>query len=79
MPSKNRTRRNKRKDINKCYEINKDVILSERKEKYDKHLFAPLKKLINKYNKKIEILNSSRDQECTNKKHCKKGIVCDKQ
>ena len=32
MPSKDRTRRNKRKDINKCYEINKDVTLSERKE-----------------------------------------------
>ena len=43
MPSKDRMKRNKRKDINNCYEINKDVILSERKEKYDNHLLAPLK------------------------------------
>ena len=42
MPSKDRMRRNK-KDINKYYEIKKDVILSEKKEKYDKHLLAPLK------------------------------------
>ena len=43
MSSKDRIRRNKRKKINKCYEINKDVILSERKEKCDKHLLVPLK------------------------------------
>ena len=37
MPSKDRVRRNKKKDMNKCYyETNKDAILSDRKEKYDK-------------------------------------------
>ena len=66
MPSKDRMRRDKRKDINKCYEINKDVILSESKEKY-KHLLAPLKSTKTSIIKKFEISNLSRDQECTNK------------
>jgi len=36
MPSKGRTRKNKRKDLNKSYyENNKEDILSDRKEKYD--------------------------------------------
>ena len=35
MPSKDRARKNKKKDINKSYyEVNKDAILSDRKDKY---------------------------------------------
>ena len=43
MPSKDRTRRNKRKDINKCYEIKMLYSQRGRKLKYDKHLQAPYK------------------------------------
>ena len=36
MPSKDRARRNKKTEINKLYyEVNKDTILSDRKDKYD--------------------------------------------
>ena len=37
MPSKDRARKNKKKDLNKrYYETNKDAVLLDRKEKYDK-------------------------------------------